>query len=143
MNEDLHTVSREMVEHFAEGHAHMIQWRSKMEGIGLAIFGVSLGFSLSFVFRIVFLRNSMHWWDWIFQSGSIVGFAASAFGLWINRRWLRAHRAAYQSMVGMLNSPPGSNLKKHHFDQAYAALENLEKLAVQRDKWVAKFTRKK
>ncbi len=135
-NLDLQAASRELVEEFAKGHLVAIKCRDKMESVGRMLFGVSLGLFLGFIVRGLFVPAPFHWWDWMFLAIGVVGFAATNFGLWINGRWLKAHRASYNGMVGLLNSPPRSNLKRHHFEQAYAALHDLEKLVATRDKWL-------
>lgn len=137
---ELSALSRDLAARLASDQYVSLKWRMKMESIGLAIFGLSVGFALSYLGRYFIHSNVFHWWDWMFFSFDIVGFCASSFGLWVNRRWLRAHRVAYRSMVGLANTVPGAEIRQHHLEQAYAAVRDLKVLAKRRDRMVALLT---
>jgi uncharacterized membrane protein YeaQ/YmgE (transglycosylase-associated protein family) len=106
-------------------HRNMILRAQKLESLGLALFGVSLGLIGSLVVRRYFLHQIFHRLDlWTLFVG-LFGVSVVIFVNYFLRKRIKLHRVAADAMEGVLNSQPGSNLRYHHHEQALKALDDI------------------
>lgn len=125
---------REIVECFIYENHQLLKRRLRLQSIGYALFGLAMGQLLGNLIRLCVLHDTFPWWQWVFFAVTAIGFVIVSFGLIYNGRLIKHLRAAILNMIGILRSPNQSSKQKHHFEQAYAACDVLDKIMRARSK---------
>lgn len=123
MNDENYQNLRQTIKVMADQHTDMARQRARMQRFGTALIGSSIGIILATVVIVWF--SHMRLLNWV-----TVILAVFTLGLVIpiqckNVRWIRAHTAAHDGMMGILNSEPRTSLRERYMEQTHAALDDL------------------